>query len=85
MQQVKSADADMPARAALRDLLWRVEHMRDLLLDDAGAIDPRMVQDLLDTGEARRAIGLPVRATEKNVSYWLPGGGAYAAEVNTEE
>lgn len=56
---MEAADKDMPARAALRELLWRVEHMRLLLLESASAVDPATVRDLLDTSEARRVLNMP--------------------------
>lgn len=75
MQQVNSEDADMPARAALRDLIWRVEHMRDLLLQNPSTVDAQMVGDLLDTSEARRVIDPGSEETKANVSAELPDGG----------
>ena len=55
---MEAADKDMPARAALRELLWRVEHMRRLLLENASAVDPATVSDLLDTSKARRVLNM---------------------------
>jgi hypothetical protein len=55
--------ADRPASrafavdAVLRDLVWRVEHVRDQL-DGSDPIDTAMLIDLLDTDHAHRALEL---------------------------
>lgn len=86
MRMVKTEEMGMPARAALRDLIWRVEHMRALLLDDAATADDQTVCDLLDTSEARRAIGLEPEATKADVGF-LPAGDCDgpASRLDTEE
>lgn len=49
---------DQRLAIALRDLAWRVEHVRDQLNGPAGSLDRAELSLLLDTAEARTALGL---------------------------
>lgn len=56
-----AADVRAPSQeAALRDLVWRVEHVRSLLTGaEASTPETRAeLAELLDTGDARAALGL---------------------------
>lgn len=44
--------------AALRDLIWRVEHVRSLLEGATSEADPHELSALLDTSDARAALEL---------------------------
>jgi hypothetical protein len=44
--------------AALRDLISRVEHVRSVIRYSAAVLDMREIVALLDTGDAREALGL---------------------------
>lgn len=50
--------------AALRDLVWRIDHVRTNLNDPAARLSSEEIIAFLDTTCARLALGLPVGASE---------------------
>lgn len=48
-------------RMALRDLIWRVDHLRDTVEKTQDPLDLKDVLDLLDTSEARAVLRYPSR------------------------
>lgn len=48
-------------RMALRDLIWRVDHLRDAVEKSQDPLELQKVLDLLDTSEARAALRYPAR------------------------
>lgn len=51
--------------AALRDRIWRIGQVRSLLENSAGAPDPQELAALLDTSDARAALGLDGESVEE--------------------
>lgn len=54
-----STEKNMPRiEAALRELVWRIDHVRTVLRDPAVSIEPEEIHALLDTACARSALGI---------------------------
>ena len=52
-------------RMALRDLVWRVDHLRQSVETAGDALILEHVMDLLDTSDARAALGLDGAAQKR--------------------